>query len=54
VRHEVKEVVAAKPLESSYVEKTDKELNPDGIFGRGEWIRTTGLLVPNNEDKKNQ
>jgi hypothetical protein len=23
-------------------------------FGRGEWIRTTGLLVPNNERKKNQ
>ena len=22
--------------------------------GRGEWIRTTGLLVPNNERKKNQ
>jgi len=23
-------------------------------FGRGEWIRTTDLLVPNNERKKNQ
>jgi hypothetical protein len=23
-------------------------------FGRGEWIRTTGLLVPNREDDENQ
>jgi hypothetical protein len=25
-----------------------------GGFGRGEWIRTTGLLVPNHEPTKNQ
>jgi len=36
-----------KPLESTNMDKTDKELNPGGIFGRGEWIRTTDLLVPN-------
>ena len=28
--------------------------NFSGIFGRGEWIRTTDLLVPNQEEEENQ
>jgi len=36
-----------KPAKATNVEKPDNELNRVDLVGRGEWIRTTDLLVPN-------
>jgi len=36
-----------KPAEPINAGSTDKGLNREGLDGRGEWIRTTDLLVPN-------
>jgi hypothetical protein len=36
-----------KPAESTNPGMTDKRMKREDLDGRGEWIRTTDLLVPN-------
>ncbi len=36
-----------KPVEGTNAEMTDNRMKREGLDGRGEWIRTTDLLVPN-------